>query len=244
MALVGLTNTSIAVTIWTPVPRESGLEEIHVVYNDAARRLDASAFSKIEFWHSDMTHEIQPPSTTSLKVMTGPKYGGNTLWSSGAVAQAQESRAAGLNVRRELIETAHPVVRVHLVTGRKSVCVNSGITRRMLGVPEPESDTILDVLFHQLAANVDFHVPFHWDLNSVAFWDNRIVTHTAATFDFRLRTHHALRTTPHGEKPEFVEEERRTGKVAEDRQSEILKEQGIEILQSRKGLSRARGYND
>jgi sulfonate dioxygenase len=93
-----------------------------------------------------------------------------------AVAQAQESRTAGLNVCRELIETAHAVVRVHLVTGWKSVCVNSGITRRMLGVPEPESDTILDVLFHQLAENVDFQVPFHWDLNSIAFWDNRVST--------------------------------------------------------------------
>jgi hypothetical protein len=36
--------------------------------------------------------------------------------------------------------------------------------------------------------------------------------------------------------------ERRAGKVAKDRRIEIWKEQGIEILQLRKGLSRARGY--
>jgi hypothetical protein len=47
---------------------------------------------------------------------------------------------------------------------------------------------------------------------------------------------------PHGEKPEFIEEERRACKVAEDRQSEISKEQGIEIRQSKKGLSRAREH--
>ncbi|KAG2756993.1 hypothetical protein P692DRAFT_20713286 [Suillus brevipes Sb2] len=72
-----------------------------------------------------------------------------------------------------------------------------------------------------------------------------IVTHTA-TFDFWPQIRHALRATPHGEKPESVEDyERRTGKVAKDRQIEIWKEQGIEILQSRKGLSRARrGYDD
>ncbi|KAG2109089.1 hypothetical protein BD769DRAFT_1630488 [Suillus cothurnatus] len=251
----------------TPIPREPGLEEVHIVYNDAARRPDSSAFSKIELWHSDVTYEIQPPCTTSLKVITGPEYGGDTLWSSGyalysslspgmqaylegltalhsAVAQADGSRAAGLHVRREPVENIHPVVRVHPVTGWKSVYVNPGFTRRILGVPKPESDTILNFLFHQIAENVDFQVRFHWEPNSIAFWDNRVVTHTA-TFDFWPQTRHALRATPHGEKPESVEDyESRTGKVAKDRQIEIWKEQGIEIPQSRKGLSRARGYND
>ncbi|KAG1884829.1 uncharacterized protein F5891DRAFT_1202392 [Suillus fuscotomentosus] len=251
----------------TPIPREPGLEEVHVVYNDAAQRPDASGFSKIELWHSDVTYEVQPPSTTSLKVITGPEYGGDTLWSSGyalysslslgmqvylegltalhsAVAQADGYRAAGLHVRREPVESVHPVVRVHPVTGWKSVYVNPGFTLRILGVPKPESDTILNFLFHQIADNVDFHVRFHWEPNSVAFWDNRIVTHTA-TFDFWPHTRHALRVTPRGEKPESVEDyERRTGKVAKDRQIEIWKEQGIEIPQSKKGLSRARGYND
>ncbi|KAG1761487.1 hypothetical protein EDD22DRAFT_895786, partial [Suillus occidentalis] len=38
------------------------------------------------------------------------------------------------------------------------------------------------------------------------------------TGSFWPQTRHALRATPHGEKPESVEEERRTCKVAEDRQ--------------------------
>ncbi|KAG1841980.1 hypothetical protein C8R48DRAFT_564602, partial [Suillus tomentosus] len=65
---------------------------------------------------------------------------------------------------------------------------------------KPESDTILNFLFHQIADNVDFHVRFHWEPNSVAFWDNRIVTHTA-TFDSWPHIRHALRVTPRGEKP-------------------------------------------
>ena len=43
-----------------------------------------------------------------------------------AVAQADGARAAGLPVRRDPIETIHPVVRVHPVTGWKSVYVNHG----------------------------------------------------------------------------------------------------------------------
>ncbi|KAI9566826.1 hypothetical protein HD554DRAFT_2322925 [Boletus coccyginus] len=250
-----------------PVPKEPGLEEVHVVYNDAARRPDQSAFSKLELWHSDVTYEIQPPSTTSLKVITCPEYGGDTLWSSGyalysslspglqtylegltalhsAVAQAQGSRAAGLHVRREPIETIHPVVRVHPVTGWKSIYVNPGFTRRIVGVSKAESDAILNFLFQQISGDVDFQVHFRWEPNSIAFWDNRIVIHTA-TFDFWPQRRHALRATPHGERPESVEEyEKRTGKVAKDRQIEIWKQQGIDLLQVRKGASRARGYND
>jgi len=83
-------------------------------------------------------------------------------------------------------------------------------------------------LFEQISSNVDFHVRFHWETNSVAFWDNRVVVHTG-TFDFWPQRRHALRATPHGERPESVEEyERRTGKVAKDRQIEVWKQQGIE----------------
>ncbi len=43
-----------------------------------------------------------------------------------AVAQADGARAAGHTVRREAIESIHPVVRVHPATGWKSVYVNPG----------------------------------------------------------------------------------------------------------------------
>lgn len=56
-----------------------------VVYNDGSRRPDPSAFSKLELWHSDVSYELQPPSTTALKIITGPPYGGDTLWASGYV---------------------------------------------------------------------------------------------------------------------------------------------------------------
>jgi sulfonate dioxygenase len=250
----------------TPVPKEPGLEEVHVVYNDASRRPDPSAFSKIELWHTDVSYELQPPSTTSLKILTSPEYGGDTLWSSGyalysslssgfqkylegltalhsAVDQADGARAAGLHVRREPIESIHPVVRVHPVTGFKSVYVNQGFTRRIIGVPKAESDAILNFLFHQIAENPDFQVRFHWEHNSIAFWDNRVVTHSAI-FDFWPATRHALRTTPHGEKPQSVEDyERQTGKVAKDRQIEIFKEQGVDSNVTNQP-GKARGYND
>ncbi|KAI0775103.1 alpha-ketoglutarate-dependent sulfonate dioxygenase [Trametes elegans] len=249
----------------TPVPREPGLEEVHVVYNDGSRRPDPSAFSKIDLWHSDVSYELQPPSTTSLKVITGPPYGGDTLWSSGyslyssfspgfqkylegltavhsAVAQADGARAAGHPVRREPVESVHPIVRVHPVTGWKSIYVNPGFTRRIVGLPKAESDAILSLLFHQLAENPDFQVRFHWEPNSVAIWDNRIVTHSA-TFDFWPHTRHALRATPHGERPTSVADyEKATGKVAKDRQLDLWEKQGVRPPQHDTTVTR--GYTD
>jgi sulfonate dioxygenase len=109
-----------------------------------------------------------------------------------AVAQAEGARAAGLHVRRQEIETIHPVVRVHPVTGWKSVYVNPGnkvlsvimsdpglyltpgFTRRIVGVPKAESDAILTFLFHQISENPDHQVRFKWEPNSIAIWDNRV----------------------------------------------------------------------
>jgi len=256
----------------TPIPKEPGLEEVHVVYNDASRRPDPTSFSKLELWHSDVSYELQPPSTTSLKVITGPPYGGDTLWSSGyalyssfspgfqkyleglyavhsGVAQADGSRAAGKTVRREPVESIHPVVRVNPATGWKSVYVNPGFTRRIVGLPKAESDAVLQLLFRQIAENPDFQVRFHWEPNSIAFWDNRVVTHSA-TFDFWPHPRHALRTTPHGEKPTSVADyESSTGKVAKDRQLVIWEQQGVldEVLKGSSpanGQAKPRGYSD
>lgn len=84
----------------TGIPKEPGLEEVHgaqsakgclsikfnpysVVYTDGSKRPDSGAFSKLELWHSDVSYELQPPCTTSLKGITIPPTGGDTLFSSG-----------------------------------------------------------------------------------------------------------------------------------------------------------------
>ncbi|KAG9091281.1 hypothetical protein FRC06_000640 [Ceratobasidium sp. 370] len=236
----------------TGVPKEPDLEEVHVVYADYTRRPDSSAFSKFELWHSDVTYEIQPPATTLFKLLVSPEEGGDTLWSSGyalysslspflqqyleqlsavhsGVNQAEGSRAAGIHVRREPVETVHPIVRVHPATGLKSIFVNAGFTRRIVGVPKAESDAILKFLFRQIAENPDFQVRWHWETDDVVLFDNRVVTH-AATFDFFPARRHALRVTPHGERPLSVAayEAQSGGKKALDRQREIFKALGVD----------------
>lgn len=73
----------------------------------------------------------------------------------------------------------------------------------------------------------------------------QVATHSA-TFDFWPATRHALRATPHGERPISVEDyERTTGKEAKDRQLEIWKQQGITVpVNTKPKTAKARGYND
>lgn len=252
----------------TPVPREDGLEEVHVVYNDSTHKPDPSAFSKLELWHSDVTYERQPPGLTSLKLITVPPWGGDTIWSSGyslfsslspafqdylstlaavhsAVAQAQGARAAGTHVRRQEIETIHPLVRVHPVTGWKSIYINPGFTRRIVGVPKAESDAVLNFLFTQIAQNTDHQVRFRWTRDAIALWDNRVVYHTA-TFDFWPHRRHALRVTPHGERPLSVKAyEAATGKLAQDRDRALRGTAGSESNgNSEADALKVRGYKD
>lgn len=64
--------------------------------------------------------------------------------------------------RREPIETIHPVVRVHPVTGMKSVFVNPGFVTRLVGVPKAESDMVLSFLKDCFAQQTDATARWRW----------------------------------------------------------------------------------
>jgi alpha-ketoglutarate-dependent taurine dioxygenase len=64
-------------------------------------------------------------------------------------------------------------VRVHPVTGWKSLFVNRSMTKRIVGLDEAESDVILQYLYKVYESNVDIQVRFRWTPGSSALWDNR-----------------------------------------------------------------------
>lgn len=210
----------------TALPRDhaNGLDEVHVIWADE-KKAPYTAFPATYLWHSDVTYEIQPPSYTSLKVLKGPSSGGDTLWISGyalydllspslqtylegltalhsAVEQAADSERLGNPVRRAPITTVHPLIRTHPVTGLKSVFVNPGFTRSIIGVPKSESNSILQHLFTLIATTQDATVRFKWQEGDVALWDNRVSVHTA-THGFYPERRHGVRVTTHGEKPYY-----------------------------------------
>ncbi|KAI8997055.1 hypothetical protein BDB01DRAFT_845746 [Pilobolus umbonatus] len=182
--------------------------------------------SAADGWHSDVSYERQPPGLTILKIDTLPPIGGDTLWSSGYAAydrlsapfkkflegleavhsgqdQVNEALRENHVIRRKEWEATHPVVRTHPVTGWKSLYVQPGFTRRIVGVSKGESETILKFLYKHIAGGVDFQVRFRWEEDSVAVWDNRVTNHNAVFDYLTIGKRHGWRVTPQAEVPYF-----------------------------------------
>ncbi|GAA5809523.1 hypothetical protein MFLAVUS_002932 [Mucor flavus] len=182
--------------------------------------------SAADGWHSDVTYENQPAGLTLLKIDTLPTTGGDTLWASGYTAydklspafqkfveglqavhsgqqQVDEAVREGRTVRRSVWHATHPVVRTHPVTGWKSLFVQPGFTRSIVGLSRHESDIILNYLYGHISGGVDFQVRFQWQENSVAVWDNRVTNHNAIFDYLSIGKRHGWRVTPQGEAPYF-----------------------------------------
>ncbi|ORX95795.1 hypothetical protein BCR34DRAFT_498230 [Clohesyomyces aquaticus] len=209
----------------TSTPRQEGLEDVHVVYAGEKSPDLRALFTPSFLWHSDVTYEVQPPSYTSLKVLTGPPRGGggDTLWSSqyaaydmlsgpmqkylegltalhSAELQAEGTRKLGRTVRREAVVTEHPLVRTNPVTGWKSLFFNPGFVTKIVGVPKTESDHIISLLNEIVATSPELHVRFQWNAGDVAFWDNRATNHSAS-YGFAPHRRHAVRVCCQAERP-------------------------------------------
>jgi taurine dioxygenase len=94
---------------------------------------------------------------------------------------------------------AHPVVRVHPETGRKSLFVNPGFTRRIAGVSDAESKHLLEIFYAHIT-KPEHLLRHHWSPGDVAFWDNRSTVHYA-TYDYDGFHRVMQRVTVAGDRP-------------------------------------------
>ncbi|KAL7309169.1 hypothetical protein PS15m_011282 [Mucor circinelloides] len=208
-----------------------GLPEVISIYFDETNPQTAQYFearSADEAWHSDITYENQPAGLTFLKIDTLPSVGGDTLWASAYEAydrlspamqkfvegleavhdgQVHQDRAkrSGNFIRRDFVDSTHPVVRTHPVTNYKGLFVQPGFTKRIVGLTNKESKVLLDFLFKHISGGHDFQLRFKWSEDTVAVWDNRATFH-CAIFDYfteKKGRRHGWRVTPTAEKPYF-----------------------------------------
>ena len=70
----------------------------------------------------------------------------------------------------------HPLVRIHPETGEKLAFYNAGTTTHIPGLKQPESQAILDLLFHEVT-RPEYQVRFRWQPKSLVVWDNQAVSH-------------------------------------------------------------------
>jgi taurine dioxygenase len=158
-------------------------------------------------WHSDNTFMAQPPMASILRAVQLPAVGGDTCFASMYAAYEGLSPAmrsfvddlravhditkpmrkaivAGHStldlaaMQRRWPPVEHPVVATHPETGRRALFVNRNSTTHIVGLTERENDVILPFLLDHVRSP-DFQCRFHWEVGSVAFWDNRSVQHFA-----------------------------------------------------------------
>ena len=91
----------------------------------------------------------------------------------------------------------HPLVRIHPVTGRKSLYCSPRFTVGIVGIDEAEGDALLDELIAH-SIKPEFRYSHHWRDSDVVMWDNRCVNHRATGGYEYPDTRHLYRTTVEG----------------------------------------------
>ena len=177
-----------------------------------------------EFWHSDVSCDIEPPLGTMLQLHILPETGGDTMFSdmysaynelsdkyksllNGLVAiheseHLYSGRYEDRGVNRENIKTPvanHPLIRTHPITGKKAIYVNRTFTTGIEGMNKNESSSILEFLFEH-CEHVNFQIRYRWNKNDMAFWDNRCTMHRAI-WDYWPNERKGRRVTIKGDKP-------------------------------------------
>ena len=95
-------------------------------------------------------------------------------------------------------ETEHPVVRVHPVSGQRSLLLGHFV-RRFVGLNEADSARTFNLLQDHIT-RPENTVRWRWQPGDVAFWDNRSTQHRAIA-DFGLQRRTLRRATVNGEVP-------------------------------------------
>ncbi|HEY7244359.1 MAG TPA: TauD/TfdA family dioxygenase [Xanthobacteraceae bacterium] len=167
-------------------------------------------------FHHDQIHADVPHKGTLLYSLEVPSHGGDTLFASGYAAYetldpALKSKLAGRRAFHHYNygattrgaagvgasnEAAHPVFRTHEETGRKAVYVNRLMTVRIEGIPQAESEGLLEALLDH-AEKPEFVYRHGWRVGDLLLWDNRCSMHARDDFPSDQRRL-MLRTTVKG----------------------------------------------
>lgn len=200
-------------------PHLEGLPEVFVIHTHKDSKI-----ANGNGWHTDVSCDAEPPLGTMLQLHQLPSQGGDTLFASmyaawEALSAPMQAFLETLNARHEseqvyrgrysdrnvddagkvYPESVHPVVRTHPETGRRALYVNCGFTTAIEGLGKAESKALLNFLFEHIEQE-RFQVRFKWEVNDMAFWDNRCLQHHAM-WDYWPEERKGHRVTIQGDRP-------------------------------------------
>ena len=180
-------------------PIKEGYPEVVSLFNgpDSVKRENV--------WHSDASWRQTPSLGSVLIARELPPLGGDTLFADMEavyehLSDELKAKIEGLSARHdapnfhlalkskgiteakiaalqvEFPSVVHPVVRTHPETKRRSLYVNKAFTQSIINMEKRDSRKLLDLLSGQVNFP-EFQIRFQWQVNSIAFWDNRAVQH-------------------------------------------------------------------
>ncbi|MDH3414119.1 MAG: TauD/TfdA family dioxygenase [Gammaproteobacteria bacterium] len=157
-------------------------------------------------WHYDQIYLQRPAVGSLLFSVKIPPAGGNTYFADMHAAyeslpeetknQIRERHAiqsyeafnrvysepTSREQKEKTPDVSHPMVRTHPYTGRKALYICPGMTTRIVGMPEDESDALLRELF-DWCTRPEFVYTHEWREGDALLWDNACTMHRRDPFD-------------------------------------------------------------
>lgn len=204
--------------------------EIFCVGNVERDGMKASFNRGVEQWHADSSYRAVPSDASLFYGEIVPPEGAETMFADATAAYrtldpAMKQRIEGL-VAVHSLETLRlwgqrhnpdrkqnipsqvaafpperqPLVRVHPVTGSKSLYVCPAVISHIEGMDQAESEALLETLITH-ATQPRYVYSHRWRKGDLVMWDNRAVLHTASLFDHTRYQRLMYRTTVAGNAP-------------------------------------------
>lgn len=177
-------------------------------------------------WHSDLSFEREPAKATLLHAVEVPDSGGNTCFANTTLAylalpddlkrkldgltaefvygqakrNALAAKAAEALKGKDKTETVaiQPVIVKHAATGEPAIYVNPYTTSHILGLPEAESEALIEHLTDQMEDKA-YRWEHEWSAGDTLMWDNRGgLMHTGRMDYPRDQARRFIRTTVRG----------------------------------------------
>jgi alpha-ketoglutarate-dependent taurine dioxygenase len=182
-----------------------GYKEIYsIAKHRKAKRFSGESITRPwSGWHTDITAAINPPAASILRGDIVPPFGGDTQFTNleaayNGLSQTLRGYLDGLRAihrfapppgvevlngyanaqNTNTLVSEHPLIRVHPVSGKRTLYVSPSFLKSIVGLAPRESQVLVEFLWEHVV-RPEYTVRFKWRPGSIAFWDNRSTAHLA-----------------------------------------------------------------
>lgn len=83
------------------------------------------------------------------------------------------TRLMGGLVRKDPVNTTHPLVCIHPITGEKCLFLNGEFITNLKGLKDTEARWLLDFVLQHIITGHDFQARIRWQPRTIVLFDNR-----------------------------------------------------------------------